>query len=292
MTGSMRGRARWCTAIVTLAFALSFARAEDLFRPTFVSEVGPPDQNVILPLLKAACGEGVRTVTTKGRNAFGCGDASMNEILASRHGTRPYPWMPYVLWEADGVIFGHFLSPTSEDAAINCFGCESHPSLFGGTLLLTKKAGDWIAVWYMSGIITRHCRRVSLATGRQILFCEATDGGMGHSFHMLYTVDFTTPQFAWDSVVLMADSYNSLMHGGVQTQSIDRVSFEETGQSSLLVRVHARHGRIDLRPDYNGERLPKPKLSNYEVDFRLDGEVFKVTRETSSSAKLFGVRSR
>jgi hypothetical protein len=33
----------------------------------------------------------------------------MDEILASRKRQRRYPWMPYVLWEADGVIFGHFL---------------------------------------------------------------------------------------------------------------------------------------------------------------------------------------
>jgi len=71
--------------------------------------------------------------------------------------------MPYVLWQADGVIFGHFFSPTSEDAAVNCFGCDGHAELFGGTLLLTKK-GDWEPVWYKAGIITRHCRRVVLAT--------------------------------------------------------------------------------------------------------------------------------
>jgi len=276
-------------AIVALVFALS-SSAEDRFRPTFASEVGTPEQSVILPLLKAACGEGVRTVTARGRNAFGCGDGSMDEILASRHGTRRHPWMPYVLWEADGVIFGHFLSPTSQDAAINGFGGEGHPELYGGTLLLTKQAEAWKPVWYKAGVITRHCRRVSLATGRQILFCEETDGGMGQSIHGLYSVDLTNPRFVWHSVVLMADSYSSLMLGGVQAQSIDRVSFEQTEQSNLLVRVYARHGRIDLRPDYPNESLPIPKLSNYEVDFQLDGAVFKVTPETSASAKLFGVR--
>ena len=48
-----------------------------------------------------------------------------------------------MLWEADGVLFGHFLSATSEDAVVNCLGCEGHPALFGGTLLLTKEAGEW-----------------------------------------------------------------------------------------------------------------------------------------------------
>ena len=216
----------------------------------------------------------------------------MDEILASRHRPRRYPWMPYVLWEADGLIFGHFLSPTSDDVAINCFACEGHPDLSGGTLLLTKKAGQWQPVWYKPGIVTRHCRRVSLETGRQILFCEAIDGGMGHSIHGLYTIDFTAPKFAWNSVVIAADSYADAMLGGVQSQAIDRVSFDETDPGGLLVRIYARHGRIKMRPESDGQRLPVPKLSNYEIDFRLEGETFRVAAETAAAARLFGVRTR
>jgi hypothetical protein len=218
----------------------------------------------------------------------------MEEILASRHRQRLYPWMPYVLWEADGILFGHFLSPTSEDAAINCYACEGHPNLWGGTLLLTKESGKWRPVWYKAGVITRHCRRISLATGRQILLCEATDGGMGHSSRGLYVVDFTRPEFAWRSVVLMADSYSSLWLGGVQSQFIDRVSFDETATGDPLVRVFARSGRIKLRPEdqagVDGESLPKPRISKYEIDFRLDGNKFKVTPETAAAGRLFGVK--
>lgn len=215
----------------------------------------------------------------------------MSEILASRHGQRPYPWMPYVLWQADSILFGHFLSATSEDVVIGCSGCEGHPDLFGGALLLTRKSGEWTPVWYEPGVIVRHCRRVPLANGRQILFCEEIDSGMGHSIHGLYTVDLTKPQFAWHSVVLMADTYSSLLLG-VQTQFIDRVSFEETANRGLLIRVYVRHGRIKLRPDderFAAVTLPAPKLSKYEIDFRLDGEGFKVTPETAAAGKLFGL---
>jgi hypothetical protein len=198
--------------------------------------------------------------------------------------------MPYVLWQADGVLFGHFLSPTSEDVAVNCYACEGHPALWGGTLLLTKQSGEWRPVWYKAGIITRHCRRVSLATGRQILLCEETDGGMGHSIHGLYFIDFTKPNFAWHCVVLMADSFSDLMLGGVQTQSIDRVSLDETLDSGLLIRALVRHGRIRLPLDYAREPLPKPKVSNYEIDFRLVGDAFRVTPETAAAARLFGIK--
>ncbi|MEP7361920.1 MAG: hypothetical protein ABI972_01585 [Acidobacteriota bacterium] len=263
--------------------------AADRFQPTFASEVAKPEEKIVLPLLKRVCGEGVRTVMAEGRKAVGCGDGSMEEILASRHRPRRYPWMPYVLWEADGILFGHFLSPTSEDVAINCFACESHPSLWGGTLLLTKKSGEWEPVWYKPGIITRNCRRVPLVTGRQILFCEETDGGMGHSVHGLYVVDFVKPKFAWRSVVLMADSYDDHMLGGVQTQHIDRVSFDDAARGGLRVRIYVRHGRIKLRPDAELKSWPTPKLSNYEIEFRLDGEEFKVTPRSAAAARLFGV---
>jgi hypothetical protein len=204
--------------------------------------------------------------------------------------------MPYVLWEADGLLFGHFLSPTSEDAAINCSGCEGHPNLWGGTLLLTKRSGKWRPVWYKAGVITRHCRRVSEATGRQILLCEETDGGMGHSSHGLYLVDFTKPEFAWHSIVLMADSYSPLSSGlsEVQTQFIDRVSFDEVAKGGLLIRVFARSGRVKLRLEdqarFDGESLPKPRISKYEIDFMLDGDKFKVTPETAAAGRLFGVK--
>lgn len=200
--------------------------------------------------------------------------------------------MPYTLWEADGVIFGNFLSPTSEDAAVNCYACDGHAQLYGGTLLLTRKSGEWAPVWYKAGVITRQCRRITLATGRQILLCEETDGGMGHSLHGLYTVDFNNPKFAWRSVVLMADSYSDAMLGGVQRQSIGRVVIEEGGPGKTLVRIYVRHGRIHLRPEQDTERLPIPKVSNYEIDFRLVGDAFTVTAETASAGSLFRVGHR
>jgi hypothetical protein len=276
--------------LMTLAFRVN---AADDFKPSFAYEALSRDPDVLLPLLKVVCGEGVRTVTAQGGKAFGCGDLDMQEILESRNRPRRYEWMPYVLWEADGVLFGHFLSATSEDAVIPCVDCETHPALWGGSLFFTKQDGKWEPVWYKPGVVTRHCRKVSLKTGRQILFCEEPDGGMGHYLHGLYLVDFTKPKFAWDSVVLLADTYGSYMLEGVQNQTIDRVQFDETPQFGLLVRVYGRHGRVGLPRDPTRWRegsLPKPKVSTYEIDFRLDGDVFKVTSGTAAAGRLFGVK--
>jgi hypothetical protein len=115
---------------------------------------------------------------------------------------------------------------------------------------------------------------------------------MGHSVHGLYAVDLTRPKFAWHSVVLMADSYSSVMLGGTQTQFIDRVSFEETQDGHVLVRVYVRHGRIKLSPDDKrlGEKtLLTPKIAKYEIDLGLDGEGFEITPETAAAGKLFGL---
>ena len=286
---ALHGLIGWGASGVLLVATATHLYAADPFRSTFASEVVAPEANIVLPLLEVVCGEGVRTVTAKGQPAVGCGD-SMDEILASRNRERPYPWTPYVSWQADSLLFGHFLSGTSDDVVIGCYGCEGHPNLWGGTLLLTRKSGQWQPVWYKAGVIVRHCRRVPLANGRQILFCEETDGGMGHSIHGLYTLDLTKPTFAWRSVVLAADTYSEAMLGGVQTQVIDRVSFEENVKGGVLVHVYARHGRIKLHTDDQRSILPTPKLSNYEIDFRLDGEGFKITPETAAAGRLFGIK--
>ncbi len=149
-------------------------------------------------------------------------------------------------------------------------------------MLLTKKSGQWERVWYESSpVIVAGCR---CPRGGRSSSVRRTTGGMGHSIHGIYLIGFTNPKFAWLSVVLIADAYGSQVLGGVQTQYIDRVVFDKVEEGGLLVRVYPHHGRINLRPDYNdrfdGQALPKPKLSAYEVDSRQAGEIFKVRAES------------
>jgi hypothetical protein len=47
-----------------------------------------------------------------------------------------------------------------------------------------------------------------------------------------------------------------------------------------------------LSPDdkrFGDETLPAPKISKHEIDFRLDGEGFKITPETAAAGRLFGL---
>ena len=47
----------------------------------------------------------------------------------------------------EGVIYGHFLSATSEDAVVSGWSAETNPYLWNSTLLLTKGSGTWKPLW-------------------------------------------------------------------------------------------------------------------------------------------------
>jgi len=279
--------------ILLIGLAGRVAVAAAGFPATFASEVIPPDENTVTPLLRAVCADGIRRQVEDGRQVFGCGDV-LNEIVPLSAAPRRYPWSSGVQWRVDGIIFGHFLSATSDDVAVSGAGAESHPYLWGGTLLLTKKNGEWEPVWYRMGVITRHCRHLPLSTGRQILFCEETDSGMGHGLHFLYSNDFLNARRAWDSAVFVADSYDSLLNGGVQKQNIDRVEFVQASPKETTVRIFARHGGVKLSPEdqdrLDREGWPTPQVRRYRVDLRLTGDHFIPTRETATAAKLFSIQ--
>ena len=77
-----------------------------------------------------------------------------------------------------GVIFGHFLGPESDDAAVSGSSSESHPDRWGGTLLLSRHDGVWVPVWYRSALILDSCEKVTLPNRREVLLCEDEDAGM------------------------------------------------------------------------------------------------------------------
>src|SRR5205814_1629603 len=132
---------------------------------------------------------------------------------------------------------------------------ETHPSFWGGTLLLTKSAGRWNPVWYKGAVITRKCRKVSLATGRDILICEEQDGGMGHSYHIVYALDLLSPRNPWDAALLVTDSYK-LMCSDRQEQSIEAIDL----QSASEIRFSLRNGRKKLSSR-------APELCGWYCDF-------------------------
>jgi hypothetical protein len=107
----------------------------------------------------------------------------------------------------EAIIFGHFLGPDSDDAAVSGWSAETHPDLWGGALLLNRRADSWTPVSYRSGVIIDSCEKTALPDHREILLCEAENSGMGHAVHYLYTVDFEHPSRSDHGFLAKAESF-------------------------------------------------------------------------------------
>ncbi len=134
----------------------------------------------------------------------------------------------------DGVIFGHFLRPDSEDAAVSGWSAETHPNRWGGTLLLTRQGAKWIPRWYQSALIVHSCEKIMTPEKREILLCEDEDGGMGHQLHYLYSVDLKRVAASRQNPLAHAESFNEGC--AEQTQVMDLIHWTEdrTGFSVVL----------------------------------------------------------
>ena len=166
-------------------------------RPVIQSEV----QRLHLPetkvLLGRFCTQGLRQIEKIGVR---CSTADLGAAFSDIVDNHFYPV---------AVIYGHFLSSSSEDAVVSGSSAETHSSLWGGTLLLTKRNDGWTPVWYKSAIITHSCQKVTTPSRREMLVCEDRDGGMGHQLHYVYAVDLLKPVDRRESPLAAADSIKS-----------------------------------------------------------------------------------
>ncbi len=192
-------------------------------QPRIASEVHSVTPADAVDLLASVCRNGLRiedgvglTCTTRD-----LGDAFADIVDAAFH--------------AKAVIYGHFLAPNSEDAAVSGWSAETHPYLWSGTLLLTKRDGKWTPLWYKSAVVTSFCRKVDMPNGREILVGEVEDRGMGHILHYIFSVDLAAPVDVRKSLLATADSYTSSCM--IHKQEIGRVDWD----------ANARRLSIELR---------------------------------------------
>jgi hypothetical protein len=250
----------------------------DRIKPKLKSEVEALNDTLGKELLKSDCQGDVRRDDVGPKVSFRCGDS-----VSTDGSGRFY---------AQGVIFGNFLSPKSQDALVSGWAGETHPSFWGGTLLLTKRQNSWVRVWYKSGIISRHCSKVQLKTGREILLCEEEEGGMGHTYHLLYSLDALAPTTPFERPLVVADSYND-MCVVVQSQSIEQIEVRtqlRKNQGDLTVTVHHGFQRLtgnSLTACIAGKPFPGPSLRTYQLDFLLRDADFQIASWSGDSSRLF-----
>ena len=121
-------------------------------------------------------------------------------------------------WTLTRVTRGHFLSPTSEDAALSMEGCEPHSENFAGTILLTKHDGQWVMDWYKEGSVTQQCHKIRLKTGRDILVCIGQSGAQGVVWTDLYLEDLLHP-----TANLMAERPESSLKCSTTRERVGRI---------------------------------------------------------------------
>lgn len=278
-----------CGSLVLLAGLVSPAQVPLIFP----SDTESPSQADGAKLLEAACpkhtvsGEVIECKT-------GCPDFTDFGQFGDRFE-----------WKLVGVTRGHFLSPSSEDAALWMEGCEPHSENFGGTVLVTKRAGRWSMVWYKPGVETSQCHKVRLPAGREILVCIGETGAQGNITRELYVEDLLHP-----SAALMAGEIsffsafdNTLTCGWtdqdehepyavVHTQ-VDKVEFvSRDGGSVPVVAVTASFGErtptpADVKACMANKGKVLPAMKSHRIEFVFNGHDYAPTPSNASSARIF-----
>ena len=160
-------------------------------------------------------------------------------------------------WELRTAIFGHFQSPTSEDALVSGFGCEPHSNLMSGAYLFTKQGSSWRKVRYTAAENADDCKKLPGSDGRDLLVCESSDMHQGVADWFLYLMDAGRGQSRNEDGPLQVffgieDSFGScvnLADGGMTTGRIESVSFVPASTvPSVRIIVTARLGKAVL-PD-------------------------------------------
>jgi hypothetical protein len=191
-------------------------------------------------------------------------------------------------WSLARVTFGHFLTPSSEDAVLWMSECEPHSENWGGTILLTRRAGRWTMVWYKPGVQTEHCHKVAMQDGREILVCVGQFGGQGNVWTALYVEDLlhpVTPLMGGRGHFFEVLD-NVLACGGFDHESkirrgfIESVTFGQNSTGQPAVSVVQQTG-IGPKPESGNCALIKdlsavtPATSPSRANFLFDGTTYR-----------------
>jgi len=160
-------------------------------------------------------------------------------------------------WQIIAITFGHFLSPSSDDALISGRGCEPHVENYSGSFLFSRNSSTWKKVRYEAGLQAWTCKKLAAADGRGRLVCAATDQHQGVQDAFLYLLDPGLDPKSIDP--LRGDPRGTLFFDvmtnlgafcvgpnvdAAQQETITRVAFQPlAGPNSVRIVVDARAGK-------------------------------------------------
>jgi hypothetical protein len=78
-----------------------------------------------------------------------------------------------------GVLHGHFTSPRADEVVADYWGCGSHATNYGGSILLRKEGGIWRRIAYFPGERAARCLVFPRRDGRDALVCASAFSGQG-----------------------------------------------------------------------------------------------------------------
>jgi hypothetical protein len=206
-------------------------------------------------------------------------------------------------WDLRSVIFGHFVSPASEDVILGGWNCESHANGNGGSFLLTRSDAHWRLVNYAAGRIVEDCKKLKGSDGRDRLVCMGSDQHIGIGDSFLYVLDpaLFDRQEGLNIFFRVSDSLGScstLVRDGlsaVESGEIEHVVFAKTLDTGVItIIVDARLSRaflphasledcnIHLKP---GEERLRPGIRTElrRFQFLFDG---KAMRAAASNPRM------
>ncbi len=269
--------------LLIVLLAAAWAQAAALPEPIFPADNETPEKGRAAELLEAVCPG--KVISGK---EIGCGDACPEFT-----GFRGYRED----WHVASVIHGHFLSATSDDAALAVLGCESHALNFRGTVLLTRHSKKWGMVWYKAGIDTGECHKRLLADSREILVCMGWYGAQGYTSTALFVQDLLSPtdnlggaffRVVDDTFTCGSKIDDDAKPNPLTLQYIERVTFGVHRRDTTVLSVIAHYGTRPMTPadvkqcEQERDSSPsgltsfKPATRRREIDLLFDGHDYHV----------------
>jgi hypothetical protein len=217
------------------------------FRPSLTSQVQNLQPAEANRLLEAFCNTGIKFVQGIGLTCSVRASGFAFEDIVDN------------TFHPEDVIFGHFLAPDSDDAAVSGWSAETHPLHWGGTLLLTRQHAIWKPQWYKSALIVHSCEKMATPEKREILLCEDENGGMGHQVHYLYAVDLKRPADLRESLLALAESFSD---GCTVQQQVMQPVHWTVGLQAFSVVIRTTEWRRVSTGACNGSVAKRPPLTS------------------------------